>query len=462
MNAAGLAMLEAGSISEVKSHSLLNFILPEYRAAFISLHRRVMNGESGVLEFEVVGLRGTRRWLSTHAAPMRDTEGRVTMLLGITRDITGHKQAEDQRARLATIVENANDAIMSRSLDGTILTWNAGAEKMLGYTAAEAIGKSSNILIPANRKSNRTQNTEALLSGRTVLRDTDRLTKDGRVIAVLSSQSPLRDGTGKIVGSSVILQDITERNLAIAKLRQSEALNDSVLNSLSAHVAVLDQNGFIIAVNEAWRTFAQSNSAPTNLVDPVGVNYLEVCQRAPDFHHGEEAPAVELGIRAVLRGEQPLFLLEYPCHSPYEQRWFQLRVTPLQGSRSGVVISHENITPRKMAEAAHASLEAQLRESQKMQAIGTLAGGIAHDFNNALATILGNAELARQDSAHNPPALESLEKIRKAGTRARNLVQQILAFSRRQPAVRKPIDLALVVSEATHLLRDLEFTKVPF
>ena len=115
--------------------------------------------------------------------------------------------------------------------------------------------------------------------------------------------------------------------------------------------------------------------------------------------------------------------------------------------------SHIDITARKQAEAERASLEAQLRESQKMQAIGTLAGGIAHDFNNALATILGNAELARQDSANNPPTLESLEEIRKAGTRARNLVQQILAFSRRQPTARKPIDLAPVVTEATHLLR---------
>ena len=112
-----------------------------------------------------------------------------------------------------------------------------------------------------------------------------------------------------------------------------------------------------------------------------------------------------------------------------------------------------DISERKRAEWRHSELETQLRESQKMQAIGTLAGGIAHDFNNALATILGNTELARQDSAHNPPALESLEEIRKAGTRARNLVRQILSFSRRQPAERKPVDLAPVVIEAAHLLR---------
>jgi PAS domain S-box-containing protein len=112
-----------------------------------------------------------------------------------------------------------------------------------------------------------------------------------------------------------------------------------------------------------------------------------------------------------------------------------------------------DITERTREEAAQASLEAQLRESQKMEAIGTLAGGIAHDFNNILATILGNVELARQDLTASPLALESLEEIRKAASRARDLVQQILSFSRRQPTERQPTSLAPVVDEAVRLLR---------
>jgi PAS domain S-box-containing protein len=112
-----------------------------------------------------------------------------------------------------------------------------------------------------------------------------------------------------------------------------------------------------------------------------------------------------------------------------------------------------DITESKQAEAARASLELQLRESQKMEAIGTLAGGIAHDFNNALATILGNVELARQDVSTNPLALESLEEIRKAGSRTRDLVQQILSFSRRQPIERKLTALAPVIEESVRLLR---------
>ncbi|QCB45423.1 PAS domain-containing sensor histidine kinase [Hydrogenophaga sp. PAMC20947] len=112
-----------------------------------------------------------------------------------------------------------------------------------------------------------------------------------------------------------------------------------------------------------------------------------------------------------------------------------------------------DITESKLAAIKHASLEAQLRESQKMEAIGTLAGGIAHDFNNIIAAILGNAELARQDASSNVLVLESVEQIRKAASRARDLVQQILSFSRRQPTELKVIALSPVVEETARLLR---------
>lgn len=124
-----------------------------------------------------------------------------------------------------------------------------------------------------------------------------------------------------------------------------------------------------------------------------------------------------------------------------------------EGNVEWVVGTNLDITERKEAEVSRTVLEAQLRESQKMEAIGTLAGGIAHDFNNALATILGNVALARQDAVNHPNIQESLGEISKAGTRARDLVQQILSFSRRQPVQYKAIDLVPVVIEATRLLR---------
>ena len=123
------------------------------------------------------------------------------------------------------------------------------------------------------------------------------------------------------------------------------------------------------------------------------------------------------------------------------------------GNIIGIEGAFQDISARKKAEQTHLSLEAQLRESQKMEAIGTLAGGIAHDFNNILGAILGNVELARQDAAANWQALVSLDEIQKAGHRARDLVQQILSFSRRQPTSRRMMALAPVVEESVRLLR---------
>jgi signal transduction histidine kinase/CheY-like chemotaxis protein len=137
---------------------------------------------------------------------------------------------------------------------------------------------------------------------------------------------------------------------------------------------------------------------------------------------GQQFPA-ELSVARISSGDPPLFT------------WFI-----------------RDITERRAAEAARVSLEAQLRESQKMEAIGRLAGGVAHDFNNILGSILGNLELAREDTSGNPRARESLDEIQKAGLRARDLVQQILSFSRRQPTSRRVIALPPVVEESVRLL----------
>ena len=94
-------MLEAGSLAEAKTRPLIDYVLPDYREAFVGLHQRVLQGQNSLLEFEITGLRGTRRWLETHAAPMRDESGKVTMLLGVTRDITERKRMEGQVHQMA-------------------------------------------------------------------------------------------------------------------------------------------------------------------------------------------------------------------------------------------------------------------------------------------------------------------------------------------------------------------------
>jgi signal transduction histidine kinase/ActR/RegA family two-component response regulator len=126
----------------------------------------------------------------------------------------------------------------------------------------------------------------------------------------------------------------------------------------------------------------------------------------------------------------------------------------LDGTDAGdSLVTLFDITELKQAEKRRISLEGQLRESQKMQAIGTLAGGIAHDFNNIIAVVLGNVQLLLADAASDPRVHTSLEEIRKAGRRARDLVQQILSFSRRQVVELKPTSLLPVMAECEQMLR---------
>ena len=138
------------------------------------------------------------------------------------------------------------------------------------------------------------------------------------------------------------------------------------------------------------------------------------------------------------------------------QRWLDTHAAPLRGPQGEVTALlgiTRDITERKRAEQEREQMESQLRQAQKMEALGTLSGGIAHDFNNILAAILGNVALARQDTGAGHAAQQSLDEIAKAGARARDLVQQILAFSRQQPQQRSLLDLREVAHDAGKMLR---------
>ena len=143
---------------------------------------------------------------------------------------------------------------------------------------------------------------------------------------------------------------IPDRRHSEEPLRESEPFARSALDSLSAHIAILDESGTIVFVNETWRKFAESNGAVGNVAE--GANYLQVCESAVGEQSADAAAFAE-GIRSVLSGRREEFALEYPCHSPTEQRWFVGRVTRFPANDPPrVVVAHENITERKRAEEA--------------------------------------------------------------------------------------------------------------
>src|ERR671911_1404337 len=141
-----------------------------------------------------------------------------------------------------------------------------------------------------------------------------------------------------------------EQNAKEEEAQRSQELQQT-LDSLSAHIAILDESGEIIAVNGMWRAFAEANGSDPGRVSE-GANYLRVCESATGLY-AEEAAAFAEGIRDVLAGRRATFEMEYPCHSPTEQRWFMGRVTPyFCDEKPWAVVAHENVTERKLAEEA--------------------------------------------------------------------------------------------------------------
>jgi two-component system CheB/CheR fusion protein len=159
---------------------------------------------------------------------------------------------------------------------------------------------------------------------------------------VLVRLNPYRDASDQQRGVVVTFVDITE-------LKGAQGMQQSILDSLLEHVAVIDGDGVIVHVNEAWRSFAEENGAPPGASSFDGSNYLEICRAAAD-DGDQDAALVAERLDALLSGRIPHFSLEYPCHAPDEDRWFLMYASRIRERDGGAVVSHIDITARKRAE----------------------------------------------------------------------------------------------------------------
>ncbi len=178
----------------------------------------------------------------------------------------------------------------------------------------------------------------------------------------------------------------------IEALREREVFSQTILDSNPAHVCVLDSQGVIVTVNNSWRRFAEANGASEFAAGSVGLNYQNICSAATGQPSGTEAGAAWVGIKAVLDKRLDQFILDYPCDSPSEQRWFRMRVYALNAPCEGVVVAHENVTAGKLAEKRieqeSAKNQALLRNASDGIHILDLAGNVV-DVSDSFCTMLG-------------------------------------------------------------------------
>jgi len=253
---------------------------------------------------------------------------------------------------------------------------------------------------------------------------------------------------GEIVA---VYEDTTARHQAETALKESEVRYRSVVESLNEGVILQLSSGEIRTWNRSAERIFRIPAAEA--IGRTSVDY--------DWHviyeDGTECPGKEHPSMITLRtGEALRNQIRGIRHNEENITWLSINTVPLfergQGKPSAIITSFTDITEQKNAREGHSKLEAQLRQAQKMEAVGTLAGGIAHDFNNILTAIIGYTELALEENRDGRTSPEELEQVMKSAERARDLVRRILAFSRKAEADFRPFDLNRTVKQVAEML----------
>jgi PAS domain S-box-containing protein len=222
MNAAGLAMIEAKSAESAIGQSVYSLIAPEHREAFIALNESVRQGNRGTLEFEIIGLQGTRRWMETHAVPLRNESDGTLVQLAITRDITARKQAEEELCQLNTALQNAVEGISRLDTLGHYIAVNKAYGSTLGYQAEEMIGMPWQVTVHPDDLQKLVDAYQKMLKDGKAEVEARGVRKDGSIFYKQVVMVAAYDQQKQFIGHHCFAKDITERKQVEAALKQAK------------------------------------------------------------------------------------------------------------------------------------------------------------------------------------------------------------------------------------------------
>ena len=358
--------------------TVLTIIDAETGAALDDPVQRVLRGgvDTGLGSHAVLVARdGTRTPIGDSAAPIQRTGGPIQGVVLVFRDVTEQRAADIAQARLAAVVKDSGDAILTKTLEGIVQSWNAAAERLFGYKPEEMIGRSITTLIPKDRLHEETEILSRLHRGQPSERlETIRLAKNGRQLHVSVSVSPIRDREGRIIGASKVVHDITDTVVAREALRKERELLATTLASIGDAVIVTDVSGRVTTLNlraQELTGWSQAEAADQALATIFQIVNEET--REPAENPVEKA--LRLGTIVGLANHTVLIDkngLEWPIDDSAAP------IKSADGSIVGVVLVFRDIAERRRAELA---LRAADRRKDEFLAV------LSHELRNPLAPI---------------------------------------------------------------------------
>ncbi len=422
---------------------------------------------------------GQYRWFLVNGVPICDDRGRVWRWFATGTDITAEKEAEQVLRRYELLAGNSRDIILFMRLDdGGIIEANDAAVHEYGYTREEFLSLTiRDIRAPDTRGLTSAQMAEASSTG--ILFETFHRRKDDTLFPVeVSSRGATVAGVRTLIS---VVRNITGRTRARNALKESERRWATTLASIGDAVIATDTTARITYMNPVaedltgW-TMNEALERPVGEVFNIVDEYSRLEAPNPVAKVLREGGIVTLANHAILLRRDGREIPIDDSGAPIKEK---------EGKITGVVLVFRDITGRRAAEEAlrkaHGELErrveertaelqdaydrlmeetrerraaeAQLRQAQKMEALGTLSGGVAHDFNNILAAILGFTDMVRSRLPEGSRDAHSLDRVMEAGLRGRDLVRQMLTFSRKGEMEKRPLQLSHMVKETMKLLR---------